>query len=346
MEKLCKFGTHRVIYPLGTLPQTAEKIDNRMVCLDNEILMDVETLNIDSASFTQIRAVCKDDLDKMAEMILDIVATKGKMQNPVTGSGGMFLGKIKEIGKDYKTDAAVGDQIASLVSLSLTPLQIDEIISIDLDKDQVNIKGQAILFETGIFSVIPDDLPSDIVLSALDVCGAPAQVDKLVKEGDSVLILGAAGKSGILSAYQAKKKAGKNGKVIGLIHSESKRLDLEKINVCDHIIVGDARNPMEIYDQVLEINKDLVDVTINVVNVSNTEMTSILPTKKTGTVYFFSMATSFTKSALGAEGIASEALMIIGNGYTKDHAIFTLNILRESKEIYDLFVERYGKEKE
>lgn len=345
MEKLCRFGTHRVIYPLGSLPQTAEKIDNQMVCLDNEILIDVETLNIDSASFTQIREVCNDDLDKMSEMILDIVETKGKMQNPVTGSGGMLLGKIKEIGKDYKTDASIGDKIASLVSLSLTPLQIDEIISIDLTKDQVNIKGQAILFETGIFSVIPKDLPADIVLSALDVCGAPTQVNKLVKKGDSVLILGVAGKSGILSAYQAKKNAGKEGKVIGLIHSEDKRADLEKLNVCDYIIVGDARNPMEVYDNVLELNGDLVDVTINVVNVSNTEMTSILPTKKTGTVYFFSMATSFTKSALGAEGIASEALMIIGNGYTKDHAEFTLNILRESKPVYDLFVERYGKEK-
>lgn len=346
MAKLCRFGTHRVIYPLGTLPQTAEKIDNRMECLANEILIEVETLNIDSASFTQIRSVCNDDLDKMSEMILEIVETKGKMQNPVTGSGGMLLGKIKEIGKDYKTDASVGDEIASLVSLSLTPLQIDEIINIDIDKDQVNIKGQAILFETGIFSVIPDDLPADIVLSALDVCGAPAQVNQLVKKGDSVLILGAAGKSGILSAYQAKKNAGKEGKVIGLIHSEDKRSDLEKLNVCDYIIVGDARNPMFVYNQVLEINNnELVDVTINVVNVSNTEMSSILPTKKTGTVYFFSMATSFTKSALGAEGIASEALMIIGNGYTHNHAEFTLNILRESKPVFDLFVERYGKEK-
>jgi L-erythro-3,5-diaminohexanoate dehydrogenase len=71
-------------------------------------------------------------------------------------------------------------------------------------------------------------------------------------------------------------------------------------------------------------------------------MTSILPTKSKGTIYFFSMATSFTKAALGAEGIASEALMIIGNGYTKDHAEFTLNLLRESKELYEIFQERYG----
>jgi L-erythro-3,5-diaminohexanoate dehydrogenase len=345
MTDLNKFGTHRVIYPLGTLPQSAEKIDNQMVCYDNEILCEVETLNIDSASFTQIREVCEDDYDKIEEMILDIVHTKGKLQNPVTRSGGMFLGKIKAIGKNILTDAKVGDKIASLVSLSLTPLVIDKIKHIDLDKDQVEIKGEAILFETGIFAKIPEDIPANIVLSALDVCGAPAQVDLLVKENDAVLILGAAGKSGVLCAYQAKKNAGKDGNIIGVVYSEKEKIELENLNVCDHIIVGDARRPMNIYDQVMELNGSQVDVTINVVNVENTEMTSILPTKSTGTVYFFSMATSFTKAALGAEGIASEAKMIIGNGYTNDHAEFTLNILRESKDMYRLFKERYGKEK-
>lgn len=344
MEKLCKFGTHRVIYPLGTLPQSAQKVDNQMVCYDNEILCDVETLNIDSASFTQIRKACQDDMHLMSEMIIDIVEKKGKMQNPVTGSGGMFLGRINQIGKNIETENKVGDPIASLVSLSLTPLKIDEIIGIDIEKDQVHIKGQAILFETGIFAKIPNDLPPHIVLSALDVCGAPAQVNHLVKENDSVLILGAAGKSGVLCSYQAKKNAGNQGNVIGVVYSEAEKEDLDALNVCNHIIVGDATQPMSIYQKVMDINHGQVDVTINVVNVENTEMTSILPTKSDGVVYFFSMATSFTKAALGAEGIASEAKMIIGNGYTKDHADFTLNILRESREMYQLFERRYGKE--
>jgi len=216
---------------------------------------------------------------------------------------------------------------------------------VDLSKDQVNIVGQAILFETGIYAKIPSDLPADIVLSALDVAGAAAQVEKLVKKDDNVLILGAGGKSGLLCAYQAKKSAGKNGKVIALIHSDRHRHDLEKLGACDYIIVGDATKPMDIYNKVKEVAPEMIDVTINVVNVPNTEMTSILPTKSSGTIYFFSMATSFTKAALGAEGIASEALMIIGNGYTKDHAEFTLNLLRESQTLYDIFKERYGSDK-
>ena len=342
MKELCKYGTHRVIHPEGTLPQTAEKINNEMICYDNEILVDVDTLNIDSASFTQIKKACESDIEKMKEMVLNIVNSKGKMQNPVTGSGGMFLGKIKEVGKNLNVDLKPGDKITSLVSLSLTPLKIEKILGIDLSKDQVNIVGQAILFETGIYAKIPNDLPADIVLSALDVAGAAAQVEKLVKIDDTVLILGAGGKSGILCAYQARKSAGKNGKIIALIHSDRHKHDLEKLGVCDYIIVGDATKPMDIYNKVKEVAPEMVDVTINVVNVPNTEMTSILPTKSTGTIYFFSMATSFTKAALGAEGIASEALMIIGNGYTKDHAEFTLNLLRESKELFEIFKDRYG----
>ncbi len=343
MKKLCPFGTHRVIEQLGALPQSAKKLDNEMICYDNEILCEVETLNIDSASFTQIRQACHDDLEKMKAMILSIVETQGKMQNPVTGSGGMFLGKVKTIGKKMNPDVEVGDAIASLVSLSLTHLNIKAIKAIHLEKDQVDIVGEAILFETGIFAKIPQDLPPHLVLATLDVCGAPAQVSKLVQKGDDVLILGAAGKSGLLVSYQARKSSD-TGKLLGVVYNEQEKADLEMLRVCDEIIVGDARQPMAIYEEVIKRNGGPVDITINVVNVENTEMTSILPTKNDGIVYFFSMATSFTKAALGAEGIASEAQMIIGNGYTKGHAELALNILRESPEIYTLFEKRYGKE--
>lgn len=345
MNKLCKYGTHRVIKPIHALPQNADVIDNQMTCYDNEILIDVTTLNIDSASFTQIEQVCNGDLDLMANMIQSIVSTRGKMQNPVTGSGGMLLGRIKEIGKHISTDCKIGDEIASLVSLSLTPLKIHKIIQIHPEKDQVDIIGEAILFETGIFAKIPADLPSHLALAALDVAGAPAQVNRLVKKNDTVLIIGASGKSGLLCSYQARKNATDSGTVIGIIYDDSEYDDLFRLGVCRHIIKADARNAMEVYHKVMTVtNNRQVDVTINVVNVPNTEMTSILPTKNTGIVYFFSMATSFSKAALGAEGIASEATMIIGNGYTNNHANLTLDLFRESPILFDIFMKRYAKE--
>ena len=71
-------------------------------------------------------------------------------------------------------------------------------------------------------------------------------------------------------------------------------------------------------------------------------MTSVLCTKDTGIVYFFSMATSFTKAALGAEGVGSDVTMIVGNGYTKGHADITLALLQESEVLRKVFTEMYA----
>ena len=152
-----KYGIHRVIEPQGVLTQAALKIDNDMTKkYSNEIICDVISLNIDSASFTQIEEACGGDIEKIKEMILGIVNERGKMQNPVTGSGGMFIGKVAYIGEDLDLDIKVGDKIASLVSLSMTPLKIDEIIEIHPEIDRVDIKGQAVLFESALYAKLPD----------------------------------------------------------------------------------------------------------------------------------------------------------------------------------------------
>ncbi len=340
------YGTHRVISPVGVLPQPADKVDNNMdEIYDNEILVDVQTLNIDSASFTQIEKQANGDKEEIARIMMDIVEKQGKHRNPVTGSGGMLLGTVEKIGDALKgkINLKEGDKIATLVSLSLTPLRIDKIKDIRPEIDQVDIDGKAILFESGIYAKIPEDLPENLVLSALDVAGAPAQVAKLVKPGDTVVIVGAGGKSGVLCCYEAKKRAGITGNVIGIDYSEQNAERLRKLGFCDHVFTADATKPVPVMEKVAELtNGEMADITINNVNIPDTEMTSILCTKRTGIVYFFSMATSFTKAALGAEGVGSDVTMMVGNGYTKGHAELTLQDLRESKELRDLFIELYA----
>ena len=169
----------------GESSQAAKRIDNTPRIRDNEILIDVQTLNVDSASFTQIKSVCGDSEEAVAAMITDIVRSRGKLQNPVTGSGGMLIGRVAEIGSLLKgRDLEAGDRIATLVSLSLTPLLIEKIGKIHMDKDQVDIRGKAVLFESGIYARLPEDMPDRLALAILDVAGAPAQVDKLVKPGE------------------------------------------------------------------------------------------------------------------------------------------------------------------
>ncbi|HHT68840.1 MAG TPA: zinc-binding dehydrogenase [Firmicutes bacterium] len=340
----CPFGTHRVIEPVGSLPQGAQRLDNRMEIQPNEILVDVETLNIDSASFTQIRQEASDDKDRIAQIMLDIVDRRGKHHNPVTGSGGMFIGTVKAIGKDLqgKRDLQVGDRIASLVSLTLTPLVIDAIDMIHLDTAQVDIKGQAVLFESGIYAVLPDDLPQKLALAALDVAGAPAQTAKLVRPGDTVLIVGAGGKSGCLCLHEARKRAGVSGKVIAMDYGEEAVRRIRQLDLADVVLNVDATKPVDCLRAFEEATGGtLADLTINCVNIPQTEMTSILCTRDGGTVYFFSMATSFTAAALGAEGVGKDVNMLIGNGYTKSHAEITLEVLRENPKLRQLFSEIY-----
>lgn len=338
------FGAHRVIEPKGVLPQPAQKIDNNMDYLyDNELRVNVEVLNVDSASFTQLKQASGEDVGKIKEMILGIVGERGKMQNPVTGSGGMFIGTVDEVGpKLASRDLKKGDKIASLVSLSLTPLKIEEILEVKKDVDQVRIKGKAILFESGIYAKIPNDIPESLALAALDVAGAPAQTIKLVKPGDTVVIIGAAGKSGVLCAYEAKKRTGPNGRVIGIRHSD-KNLDVvTSLGYYNNLVKLDATDALSCYNEIHRLTGGkLADVVINCVNIPNTEMASILMCKDGGTLYFFSMATSFTKAALGAEGVGKDINMIIGNGYTKNHADITLNILRESPELRKMYEKIY-----
>ena len=339
-----KYGTHRVIEPQGLLTQAAKKIDNTMECWSNEILCDVSALNIDSASFTQIYEACGKDLGKTEQMILDIVNERGKMQNPVTGSGGMFIGTVKEIGEDLqgKIDLKVGDKIASLVSLSLTPLKINKIKAIHPEIDRVDVEAQAILFESGPYAKLPDDMSEELALAALDVAGAPAQTAKLVKPGDSVLILGGAGKGGMMCCYEAMKRVGPTGNVVALVICQEDADLLKSMNLCHHAIVGSATNPTEVLEKSLAVNGGKeYDVSILIVNVPACEMAAILPVRDNGTVYFFSMATDFAKAALGAEGCGKDVTMIVGNGYTKDHAEITLSELRENAQLKEYFEKKY-----
>ena len=340
-----RYGTHRVIEPLGTLPQPAQKLDNSMEIYDNELLIDVSTLNIDSASYTQIRHACSDDAEQMKKMILSIVDERGKMQNPVTGSGGMLIGTVREIGPNFRssTRVKVGDKIATLVSLSLTPLKINKINHLDPQHDQVDVDAQAILFESGLFAVLPKDLPERLALAALDVAGAPAQVDRLVTEGDIVCLIGGGGKSGILCCYQAMQNVGPYGKVIVVEYSTQNAQRILDMGLATDVIVADATNVMDVYDKVMAITGGRgTDVTINNVNVPNTEMTSILITKGRGCVYFFSMATSFTRAALVAACVWMYISLSVGTCYALGHAELTLNILRESEPIRRLFEELYA----
>ena len=168
-------GIHRVLEPRGSLPQPAWKLDNTPVAQTGETLIDVRALHIDSASFTQIADVCQRDELQMREYILDIVAQRGKMHNPVTGSGGVLIGTVQELDERFAAmhGLAIGDTIVSLTSLSWLPLYLESIETIHLERSEVEVRGKAIFFRRNPLAKIPPDLPQPVVVAALDVADAP-----------------------------------------------------------------------------------------------------------------------------------------------------------------------------
>ena len=336
------YGLHRVLEPPGSMPQAAWKVDNQMDCWDNEIRIDVEMLNIDSASFAQIRSEAGDDPAAVEAAMLRIVHERGKHHNPVTGSGGMLIGRVAEIGEVIRRrgDVQVGDLIATLVSLSLTPLRIDAIHRLDLHNGQADITGQAILFESGIYAKLPADLPHRVALAVFDICGAPAQTARLVKPGDSVVVLGAGGKSGLTVLRQARLSS-PTGTLVAVEYGEAACARVKALGWADAVLNLDATRPTEVLQAVQEVlGARLADVVINCVNVPNTEMASILCARDLGTVYFFSMATQFTAAALGAEGVGKDVQMVIGNGYCHGHADHAIQLVRDTPELLAVFSEK------
>jgi L-erythro-3,5-diaminohexanoate dehydrogenase len=332
------YGLRRVVRPKGALPQQAEVLDPHLPLGPDELSIEVERLNVDAASFRQLAQEAGGDAQRISARVAAIVSARGKMHNPVTGSGGMLIGRVAEVGPAHPAASELkpGDRIATLVSLTLTPLALQEIERVHLRSERLDVRGRAILFATGIWARLPEDLPEAVALAVLDVCGAPAWVARLARPGERVLVLGA-GKSGSLACAQARK----NGAHVTALdyRPEAPRMLVHE-GLADAAIAVDATQPLEVYARAREAG--LFDLVVNCASVPGTEMGSILAARDGGEVLFFSMATSFTAAALGAEGAGKDVRLTIGNGYARGHAELALELLRSTPALQRLFAARVG----
>jgi L-erythro-3,5-diaminohexanoate dehydrogenase len=325
-------GLHRVVSPAGVLPQAAEVLDASPEIAGDEVLIAVERLNLDAASYRQLRTKHAGDGAAIRDEVLAIVRERGKMQNPVTGSGGMLVGVVSAVGPASPLGLSVGQRVATLVSLTLTPLRIDS-TSWDGLSEQVPVTGHAVLFARSIAAALPSDLSPELALSVLDVCGAPALVRRVTKPGMRVCVVGGAGKSGSLSLAAARRSG---ASTVGVVPNAAEAASLLAAGIADDVVLADARDPVALAAAVGEP----CDVTVVCVDVPGCEHGAILCTRDGGTVVFFSMATSFTAAALGAEGLAADVTMLVGNGYVPGHASYALDLVREDAGVRGLFEAR------
>jgi L-erythro-3,5-diaminohexanoate dehydrogenase len=333
-----------------------------------EALLRVGTLNIDAASFAQIeeQALHEESLvatrapdslgssasfaslgsldAAIAHIVLRTVTDRGKQHNPVTGSGGMLVGRVLQLAPGRGAEALqVGDRVATLASLTLTPLRVDRVLAVRRATGQLDIEGEAVIFGSAPYAKLPEDIAERLALAVLDVAGAAPQVARLVHPGQVVLVLGAGGKSGMLSAAQARRSGGESVHVVGIESRSQAAEELASLGICNDVVVTDARDPLAVREALLRSSGGReADVTFSCVNVKDAELAAVLATRERGIVYFFAMSTSFTQAALGAEGVGKDVDLFIGNGYAVGHADHTLALLRELPALGALFAARYG----
>ena len=271
-------GMHRVLEPLGALPQAAERLDTDPVIRDDEVRVRVQRLNLDAASFRQLEQKHGGDGDAVRAEVLEIVGRRGKMHNPVTGSGGMLVGTVEEVGEGSPLGLAVGDVVATLVSLTLTPLVIEDgLAGWDGLSEQVPAAGYAILFGRSIAAKLPEDLPMPLALAVMDVCGAPALTERHVRRYAEpvVVVIGGAGKSGSLCLAAARRAGAR--RTLAVVPHQAEADLLEPTGLADQVLVCDARDPVALRDAVAAAGGP-ADLTVVCVDVPGCEGGAILAT--------------------------------------------------------------------
>jgi|SRR5579884_77031 len=332
-------GTRRVLEPPGALPQAALRLDATLPVQPYEVELAVEMLAVDSTSFRQLVESTDRDPARIAAAIRAIVDERGKMHNPVTGSGGILSGTVAAVGAEYPNPPSVGSRVISLASLTLTPLRLSSVGAIDPGSAHVPVSGAAYLPWTAPLAPYPEDIPLDAALAALDVCNAASQTRSLIDERTSTVLVLGGGHGGLLALAAGRDRLGPRSRLV-LIDADERICDrARRLGLCDLALSLDLRDAVGALHELERAGVARADLTVVVVNASDCEAAALLLTRDAGTVLFFSMATSFTKAALGSEGMASTARMLIGSGYIADRGAYALELLRRDERLQRALIE-------
>jgi L-erythro-3,5-diaminohexanoate dehydrogenase len=324
------FGIHRVVGQPGLLPQAAERLDASLACQSTELEIAVDCLHVDASSLRQLREAHAGDLNAVRAAVLEIVRQRGKLHNPVTNSGGILCGVVRGVGTAFPGPAVIGLRVASLASLTLTPLRLDELGPVDEKSNAIPAKGTAFLFQTSRWAPLPSGIPERVVVAALDVAGAPARVRARTQSGSRVLVVGA-GNSGALAALAAAE-AGAGAVIVADVDPKRLRaLAALGVNVI-RTVVADATDALAFAAAI----GTTVDLCVSCVDRPGAEPGCILATEPRGHVLFFSMSTNFARAALSAEGMGSEVTLEIGNGLYSGHADLVVDLLHRHTELWGM----------
>ena len=338
--KMKHFGVKRVLEPKGAIPATAWKIDNSGDVRTGEIRVRLETLHIEWDNFCQICSYCGYDSTRVKARIMQIVEQRGKLHNPYTGSGGLFMGVIEQIGPE--TDAGnlqVGDRVFSLSSLTGVAMHLDRIDEIDFNYGQIDWQGYIICCESTSMVKYTGNVPPKYLLSAVDEEGNFLGVRKNIQErnAERVAIIGGNLVTTLLYAQILTDCYGKGTHVTAILDRNSlgglaeREITAVFLPVIKKTCFVDLSRPLEAYESIVDQTFDPrpMDAVINLEDISGSETVATLLVKEKGIVFYTSLKNNYNVGLLVADSLGKEVTSYALDGYVFEAHVFAAELIEK-----------------
>ena len=335
MNRSMEYDVRRVLEPQHVLPVSAWKLDNGRKIEPYEVRIEIKKIHIEGTSFKQICLEANDNDDRIRQKIMDIVIRRGKLHNPVTDTGGLFYGVIREIGSEYSNQDGfkVGDEVVCNTSTTSIPAYIDRVGAIDRAFGQVDAEGYAIIYERISMVKVKDDIPIDLMMYALNESGTLLKISSIAVGKKKFLVVGNNILMNIIYGYAIRKVAREDSEIICLLDRKSDVLfrgsSMDKLMemVFTEVRSVDILKPMEAME---DLEKRMpFDLSVNCADIPGAETINILATKEGGTVVFANLINNYNIALYITEYISRQMDIRCADGYMESYERFDEDLVRD-----------------
>ncbi|MDD6882041.1 MAG: sigma 54-interacting transcriptional regulator [Firmicutes bacterium] len=330
-----KYGKRRVLEPQHVLPTSAWKLDNNRNIYPDELRVSIKRIHLEGTGFKQICTESNNDDKRIKQNIIDIIIRRGKLHNPISDTGGLVMGVVEEIGKDYDNQKGlkVGDLVICNASAASMPMYIEDIISVDKAFHQVEAKGYVIVHNLIPVVKAPEDMPHDILMFAFDQSGTPFRLKSLIGDKKKFLIVGDSMITNLLYGYVIRRELGVDCVIKCLLDKRSntiiagKGIDDLISEVFDEVSFLDILKPVECMEKIGE--ESLYDLSVNCAEIPGAETINILATKPGGTVLFANLINNLNIALYITESLSKSLDVRGAEGYLEGYNEFDVELVKE-----------------
>lgn len=329
------YGIKRVLEPQHVLPTSAWKLDNSRNIYPDEMRVSIKRIHLEGTGFKQICTESNNDEKKIKQNITDMVIMRGKLHNPVTDTGGLVMGTVEEIGKEYENrlNLKVGDLVICNASAASLPMYIEEITSLHRAFNQIEAKGYVIVHNLIPVVKAPDDVPLDMLMFAFDQSGTLYKLSTLIGEKKKFLVVGNSMLTNLLYGYVIRRTAGEDCEITCLLDKRTnmrlagRGIDNLIAKVFDEVSFLNILRPVECVKKIDA--ESLFDLSINCAEIPGAETINILATKPGGTVLFANLINNLNIALYITESISKSLNVNGAEGYLEEYDKFDVEVVRE-----------------